>query len=46
VSDGEGAAPRLAGLVLAAGAELLELRHETATLESIFRAATGGKADA
>jgi len=46
VSDGEGAAPRLAGLVLAAGAELLELRHETATLESIFRAATGGNADA
>ncbi len=46
VSDGEGAAPRLAGVVLAAGVELLELRHETATLESIFRAATGGSVDA
>lgn len=46
VSDGEGAAPRLAGVVLAAGAELLELRHETASLESIFRAATGGSVDA
>jgi ABC-2 type transport system ATP-binding protein len=46
VTDAEGTAPRLAEAVLAAGAALVELRHETADLESIFRAATEGDADA
>jgi len=46
VTDGEAVAPRLAEAVLATGGGLLELRHESADLESIFRAATGGSADA
>ena len=46
VTDGDRAAPAVAREVLAAGADLLELRQEAVDLEQVFRKLTLGDGDA